>query len=447
MAKNALLAAMALDLSQFYRAANPSRPLQLGQTEDRRYYVDFSSVRQGDTVEELERTITLLSPQEATTQLFTGNIGCGKSTELLRLKSRLEQQNLHVVYFESDRDLEMADVDISDILLTIAHQVVESLEGSDIRLKPSSLVSLFRNLAETLQTPMEISEVGFSVGIANLTARAKESPEMRSRMRQYLEPRTKTIIDAINDELLTGAIAALKAQGKRGLVVIVDNLDRIDPVERANGRTQSEYLFVDRGEQLKRLNCHLVYTVPLALVFSDDLPRLANRFGVSPKVLPMVPVTRRDGQTFDQGLALLQQMVLARAFPTQNYNERIDHIGDIFENADVLNRLCRISGGHMRNLMRLLYGCLQKSDPPIAAATLEAVIRDERDSLLALIDEGEWQLLFQAISNPDLQGNNAYSLLLRSLFLYEYRDEQGRWFALNPVLKESSRFQTWQAAS
>ena len=118
---------MALDLSQFYRAANPSRPLQLGQPEDRRYYVDFSSVRQGDTVEELERTITLLSPQEATTQLFTGNIGCGKSTELLRLKSRLEQQNLHVVYFESDRDLEMADVDISDILLTIAHQVVESL--------------------------------------------------------------------------------------------------------------------------------------------------------------------------------------------------------------------------------------------------------------------------------------------------------------------------------
>ncbi|MEA5464117.1 ATP-binding protein [Leptothoe sp. PORK10 BA2] len=387
----------------------------------------------------------LLSPDEATTQLFTGNIGCGKSTELLRLKAQLEQQGFHVVYFESDRDLEMADVDISDILLMIAHQVVESLENDGVKLKPSALVNLFRNLAETLQTPMEIADVSFSVGIAALTARAKESPEMRSRMRQYLEPRTKTIIDAINEELLEVAIATLRSQGKKGLVVIVDNLDRIDPVERANGRTQSEYLFIDRGEQLKRLNCHVVYTVPLTLVFSDDLPRLSNRFGVSPKVLPMVPVTQRDSTTFEPGLALLRQMVLARAFPNKNYNERVDFIGDAFESIDVLNRLCQLSGGHMRNLMRLLYGCLQKGDPPIKSTILEAVIRDERDSLMALIDEGEWQLMFKAISKPDTQGNEAYSLLLRSLFLYEYRDNGGRWFDLNPVLKETNHFKHWLA--
>jgi len=51
---------------------------------------------------------------------FTGHIGCGKSTELLRLKTELEQQGFHVVYFESSQDLDMADVDISDILLAIA---------------------------------------------------------------------------------------------------------------------------------------------------------------------------------------------------------------------------------------------------------------------------------------------------------------------------------------
>ncbi|MEM1241929.1 MAG: ATP-binding protein [Cyanobacteria bacterium P01_H01_bin.26] len=439
-----LLCAVALDLPRFYRAANPSRPLRLVQADDRQYYIDFSSVRGGDIVRELERTITLLSPDEPTTQLFTGNIGCGKSTELLRLKAQLEQQGLHVVYFESDQDLEMADVDISDILLMIAHQVVESLENDGIKLRPSALVNLFRNLAETLQTPMDIADVSFSVGIAAITAQAKESPEMRSRMRQYLEPRTKNIIDTINGEILEVAIATLQAQGKKGLVVIVDNLDRIDPIERANGRTQAEYLFIDRGEQLKRLNCHVVYTIPLTLVFSDDLSRLSNRFGVSPKVLPMVPATQRDGATSQPGLALLQQMVLARAFPTKNYNERIDHIGDIFETIDILNRLCQISGGHMRNLMRLLYGCLQKGDPPIQSHILEAVIRDERDSLMALIDKREWQLIFQAISAPDVQGNEAYSLLLRSLFLYEYRDNSGRWFALNPVLKETNHFKNWQ---
>jgi hypothetical protein len=63
-------------------------------------------------------------------------------------------------------------------------------------------------------------------------------------------------------------------------------------------------LFVDRGEQLKRLNCHVVYTIPLALIFSDELPRLANRFGIAPKLLAMVPVITRSGEPFARGRSL-----------------------------------------------------------------------------------------------------------------------------------------------
>ncbi|MGB3295276.1 MAG: ATP-binding protein [Phormidesmis sp.] len=437
---------MLLDLPRFYRAANPSRPLKVVQPEDRRYYVNFSAVRGGDIVSEIGRTIVRLSPQEPTTQLFTGHIGCGKSTELFRLKAGLEQQNFHVVYFESDRDLEMADVDVSDILLMIAHQVSESMETAGIRLRPTYLEKLFRNLMESLRSPLEVSDVSFSVGIAAITARAKESPEMRSQLRQYLEPRTKSIIDAINEEILAAAIAQLKAQGKQGLVVIADNLDRIDPVSRADGRSQSEYLFVDRGEQLKRLNCHVVYTIPLALIFSDELPRLANRFGIAPKLLAMIPVVTRTGDPFEQGRELLQRAVLARAFPMLKASDRAQHLDLVFDSADTLLRLVTISGGHMRNLMRLLYGCLQKIDPPITRTVLEAVIRDERDALMGLINAKEWQLLFEAISEGDEQGNEAYNPLLRSLFLYEYRDRDGRWLGLNPVLAETKRYQLWQTS-
>ena len=437
---------MPLDLARFYQAANPSRPLKIAQREDRRYYIDFSSVRGGDTVSEIGRTIVRLSPDEPTTQLFTGHIGCGKSTELFRLKGGLEQQNYHVVYFESDRDLEMADVDISDILLMIAHQVTEGLEPVGIRLRPTYLEKMFRGLLGSLRSPVEVSDVSFSVGIASITAKAKESPEMRSQLRQYLEPRTKSIIDAINDEILNVANEKLREQGKRGLVVIVDNLDRIDPIRRADGRSQSDYLFVDRGEQLKRLNCHLIYTIPLALIFSNELPRLANRFGTSPKLLSMVPVNARSGEPFARGRQLLQQMVMVRAFPTLSESERWQQIGEVFDSANTLNRLVTISGGHMRNLMRLLYGCLQKGDLPITQGRLESVIRDERDALMGLIDAREWELLFEAISERDEQGNDAYNPLLRSLFLYEYRDKEGRWFGLNPVLAETRRYREWQAS-
>ncbi|MEM9087930.1 MAG: ATP-binding protein [Cyanobacteria bacterium P01_F01_bin.53] len=436
---------MPLDLPRFYRAANPSRPLKVAEPEDRRYYIDFSSVRGGDIVSEIGRTIVRLSPNEPTTQLFTGHIGCGKSTELFRLKGGLEQQNFHVVYFESDRDLEMADVDISDILLMIAHQVTVSMEAEGIRLRPTYLEKLFRNLLEALRSPIEIGDVSFTVGIAAITARAKESPEMRSQLRQYLEPRTKSIIDAINQEILGAANEQLKAQGKKGLVVIVDNLDRIDPIRRADGRSQSEYLFVDRGEQLKRLNCHVVYTIPLALIFSDELPRMANRFGTAPKLLSMVPVANRTGEPSPRGRSLLQKMVMARAFPRLSERDRWQQLGEVFDSPDTLMRLVAISGGHMRNLMRLLYGCLQKVDPPITHTVLDAVIRDERDALMGLIDAQEWALLFEAISEGDEQGNEAYNPLLRSLFLYEYRDDDGRWFGLNPVLAETRKYRLWQA--
>ena len=137
----------------------------MGNAEDRKYYIDFSSVRGGNIIKELGRTIARLSPDKPTCQLFTGHIGCGKSTELQRLKADLEEQGFHVVYFESSQVLEMADVDVTDIMLAIARSVSESLEAVQIKLKPGYFANLFRNIAELLQTPIEFSEAKFSLSI------------------------------------------------------------------------------------------------------------------------------------------------------------------------------------------------------------------------------------------------------------------------------------------
>jgi hypothetical protein len=341
----------------------------------------------------------------------------------------------------------MADVEISDILLSVAHNLTAHLEKRGMVAPTTYLQSLCQNLAEALRTPMEISSLSVSAGIASITASAKQSPDLRSQLRQYLEPRTRSLINALNEELLTPANQWLQEQGKNRLVVIMDNLDRIDSTSRAQGRLQSEYLFVDRGEQLKQLDCHMVYTIPLELMFSNDLVRLANRFGSNPMVLPMVPLQDRQGKANPQGLALLQQMVLSRAFPDLNVNQRLDQVGEVFDQLSTLDRLCYISGGHMRNLIRLLDGCLRKQDPPFQRSVLEAVIRNERDSLMGLISDQEWQLLLRAVSRQDVQGNEDYNILVRSLFLYEYRDAEGRWFGINPLLAETPPYQAWRSQS
>ncbi|MBW4548698.1 MAG: ATP-binding protein [Symplocastrum torsivum CPER-KK1] len=432
---------MNLDLRRFFQACNPAKTLVIGNPKDQKYYIDFSSVRGGEIIEEMGQTITFLSP-EPTCQLFTGHIGCGKSTELLRLQAELEQQGYHVVYFESSQDLDMGDVDVSDILLAIARRVSESLEAVNIKLKPGYFTNLLHESVEFLKTPVELGfEASLPVGIGKLTAKTKESPKLRSQLRQYLEPRTDSILEALNKEILGRATEELQRQGKEGLVVIIDNLDRVDNRPKESGRTQPEYLFVDRGEQLSRLKCHVVYTLPLVLMFSNDYQSLKNRLGggTGPKVLPMVPVKLRDGGDCTEGLAQLRQMVLARAFPDVPPEQRLNLITEIFDSAETLDRLCRISGGHVRNLLGLLFSCIQKNKKlPILRDSLEKVIREQRNEMLLSIDEPEWELLRQVAQRKRVSSEDRYQTLLRSLFVFEYRyGDDGLWFDINPILAEA----------
>jgi hypothetical protein len=319
--------------------------------------------------------------------------------------------------------------------------VSQSLEAIKINLKPGYFKNLFTEISEFLQTPLDIGvEAELSVGIAKITAKTKDSPKLRGQLRQYLEPRTNGILESINKELLKPAREKLKQQGKKGLVVIIDNLDRVDNSLKPSGYYQPEYLFVERGEQLNQLNCHVVYTIPLVLIFSNALGRLTNRFGVDPKVLPMVPVQLQDSSQFSQGITLLQQMIMARAFPGVSWEQSQNLITEVFDSPDTLKRLCRVSGGHLRNLLMLLFRCLQQEDPPLSRECVDRVIKQRRNELSLAITPDEWELLREVAQDKNLRGHERYELLLRSMFVFEYRNQDGSWFDINPILAEAKEF-------
>jgi len=439
-----------LNLGQLFRACNPTYTLDLSKESDRRYYIDFTAVRGNNIIRELQRTI-VLSGDEPTCQLFTGHIGCGKSTELSELKNKLEQDGFHVVYFPSSLDLDLVDVDISDILLAIARQVSQSLEDAGIQLQPNRFQELLQDTVTLLNSDvtglnLKIPKGGnwgvktdkgkstLSLGIAEITTKAKNSNTIRTFLRQHLEPRVNSILEALNQELIIPAQEQLKAANQQGLVVIVDDLDRIDNKTRSGETSQPEYLFVERGEQLKRLQCHLVYTIPLVLNFSNEKENLVNRFGVDPQLLPMVRVQERDGSICEPGLALLRQMILARAFPQVESEQRLNLISELFDSPQTLDRLCTISGGHVRNLLRLCYKCLQIEDPPITGQLLEKVITQRRTELTRAITPDEWELIRKVKNQQAVNGEEEYQTLLKSLFVFEYWDDEGGWFVVNPLL-------------
>ena len=433
------------EIRRFFNASNPAKTLDMEDPVDREYYIDFSSVRGGEILKELKRTITLSDGPSC--QLFTGHRGCGKSTELLRLKSELEQVGFHTVYFESSEELDIMDVDVSDILLAIARRISESLKSININLEPGYFKKLFAEIGDVLQTPIDLA-VGteLSVGIAKITTQTRESPKLRDKLREYLEPRTKNLLESLNEEFLEKAKDRLKQRGKEGLVVIVDNLDRVDPRTMSMGIPQTEYLFINRGTQLRGLECHVVYTIPLELTFSDKIATLVNHTGggVSSEILPMVSVKLPNNNLYDKGISKLKEMILARAFPNIDRGNRISLISEVFDDSKTLERMCVISGGHIRTLLGILFDCLKMQDPPIQYKSLEKAVTERREGLRRSVKEYEWSLLRQVSLHKKLSREPEYQSLLRRMLVFEYRNGRGHsWFDVNPILLESEENELW----
>ena len=459
-----------VDLRAFYRSTDPSQTLNVADPNDARLYVDFATVRGGEIIKKIRDRIAFFKPDEPTCTLFTGHVGCGKSTELQRLVKDLRNDNFHVVYFQVDRDLEMTDVDAGDVLLSIARQISHSLDNIELE-EPKGFRKILDDATRILTTEFELSnlelgsdkipglpqglkvsgnnkgEVSLDFLIGKVTAKTKDNPKLREKLHQFLGSQTGQLRDAINAELIEPAITQLKAKGLQGLVVIVDNLEKIDNRLLPNGYPQQNYLFVERGNLLSALNCHLIYTMPLRLRFDDSYGLLTQKFPEEPKVLPMVPVRHRDGRSHEAGLHLLRQMVLLRADPT--FDPASDSaqwdaaIAAVVEEPTTLDRLCQASGGHARDLLRLLNSWIQEEmSLPLTRSTLEQVIRSRRNEMKLALSNAEWDLLREVRARGNkVSDANGYDQLIHKRFVFEYLEAGESWFEVNPILLEAEEMQ------
>ncbi|MEZ4528549.1 MAG: AAA family ATPase [Desulfobacterales bacterium] len=366
-----------IDLKQLFRVCNPACTLDISKAEDQKYYTDFSSVRSGSLIQEIRRTIAL--SDEPSFQIFTGHAGCGKSTELLRLKKELEDDGFHVIYAAYSQPAETDS--INDLLRAAVRKLDQSLreQGMDAR---------FSDLAAEADRP--------------------ESGPDRS-------------MERISKEIFAIAKQKCREKGKAGPVLIADGLEHRQKYE-------SSLL-----KAFRSLDCHTIVTAPLSLVYSDESENLRQHFS-KPKVLAMVPVLLRNGEICEKGLHLLKHTVMTRVFPNADEAERIKMAETVFEKAQLLETLCRMSGGSVRTLMRLFFTCLQKADPPFSSNTLEEVLREERDELMRKILPHEKDMVLEIMKNQSIAGEREYASVLCRGFVFEYQDKEGAWFAVNPLL-------------
>jgi hypothetical protein len=71
------------------------------------------------------------------------------------------------------------------------------------------------------------------------------------------------------------------------------------------GLTNQRNIYLDHAAILRSLDCHVLYTVPIELAFSDAHLRLKAAYGCETLLLPLIPVSQRNGEDCLEGIRAL----------------------------------------------------------------------------------------------------------------------------------------------
>jgi hypothetical protein len=259
-----------------------------------RYYVDLSAVRSSVAIRSISTQLDFLAAGQFCSLLFTGHRDCGKSTELQRLKKEWDGP-YRVIYVESDREIDSKDADYTDLYLVIIKQVSDDLARLKLKFDPKLLKAFeqwFQEITDETEESVEKSislraeaEAGIEIPflsklMTKLLAQIKGSNVQKQKIRSTLQQDVGRLKDDMN-QLLLDAFAKVQQRGyEKGYLIIFDNLDRVPLVV-------GDRLYFDYANQLQNLNCTVIYTAPISVVYSDK--NLNNAFG-RPNVVPMVNI-------------------------------------------------------------------------------------------------------------------------------------------------------------
>jgi hypothetical protein len=416
-----------------YRAFSPA-PLT---PDEHSLYVDLDDARgNADIVRRLGQKVRLAD--RPTCQVLAGHKGSGKSTELLRLQKDLETKDpkFFVVFCKADEDIDRNDIDFPEVLMAIVKQMASQLKtDAGIELKPGYFKRLPERLKNFLTTEVDFEKLELSHGFAKISGILKSSPTARDQIRKLLEPETNNLLNAAND-LIGEAVLKLSQQDYSGLVILVDDLDKM-VVRPHNGAgcTTAEYLFVNRSAQLTAFACHVIYTMPLSLAYSHQEQAIRQTYGGHVPVVPMTKISTRppDSKPYPQGIEKFRQIIAARREKAQARKD------ELFENDEVMTELIRLSGGQPTELMTLVREAIITTGMPITHRSLERAKREGQREYARQLRQDHWPILDEVRRSGNFVRTKENDLSFRELIdsraMLQYVNDD-EWYGLNPMVAD-----------
>ena len=386
-------------IDEIYRTVIPDDPV----SPDSPHYVNLNAARGEDLdlASQIAKIIRSAPAGNFHRHLVTGHRGSGKSTELNSLKAKLERENFLVVVLDVEKTLDVADIEYLDLIVAATGQIGMAAREKGITVDERLLDNIGQWFAQTVV----VSDVGESVEhrldvslgvdaplllrlLAIVTGQIKSGSSTREETRRTLENRLGELISRVT-EYINDVTVRLQNKDYKGLVLIVDSLEKMPLKAISEQITNHSQLFIEHAEQLKSLPCHTIYTVPVSLLHERNLGIYTNF-----DLIPMVSINKPEGQPYQPGKDLLYEAV-----------EKRINITKLFERADLVYRLVNKSGGVIRDLMRLLlFAATYTPDDQakISEKAVESAIRKLVREYDLLIHQDDLEILVKVPGSPHL---------------------------------------------
>ncbi len=322
-----------------------NRSISLEEFED--LYVNADKGRGRPSHGVLKRRL-LNDPEGSLKMLFAGHRGCGKSTELVRLQREIGDDFV-ILNFSVREELDIVNINYVELFIVTMEKLFEFLQNEEnISPDPDHIEDIKRWVLskEIMEVNRQYMDVDVQAGMeakarvpfllnffAKFRAAAKSSTTIKETLTTKVAPRLSRLIDHCNT-LIEDIKGKLHNVDKKGLVLIIEDLDKVD-------LKKGEDIFYTHSTQLAQLNCHCIFTFPIALLYNIKFNAIRRSYDED-FVLPMIKVFEKDGRGSQDGMDVMKQIVWRRM-------ER-----SLFEDDAVLVEMIKYSGGCLWDLFGMI---------------------------------------------------------------------------------------------
>lgn len=361
--------------------------------------------------------------------LFTGHIGSGKSTELRQISKAISgPEQFLVIMLDIGDQLDSNNLRYADVLIALAHQVLNILDEHQISLPAVFLQKLQDwssskivdridqlDLSAELKTGLKAEPSIPFLGklFAQLTTAIRNKVTYTESLRAEIINHFSEFAEAFN-QLIQAAQEAIKTDGVgQALLFVIDGTDRLNEED-------SVRFFLKDVHQLQQIRGSFIYSARIDMLFQHT--QLDARFAQTIK-LPMITLVSRQNERQDTAYDCLRRLVLRRISPA------------LFDSMDDLDTLIEHSGGHPRDLIRLTNAAWQQAeDERLTQGSVQRGIAKEAASRGYVLLPDDFKQLVQIDRGQTPDSPEREADLLKNLVLLEYNGS-GYWRRSHPLVR------------